>query len=313
MPPPGQPPGDARQECASGPRCHAAIRGGDGTWHGARTFQAFCPACRSVIAARLSELPEACVRLLLAARERPRTGKAVRAVPGPRDPLRLEVLALAWEMGAVLASWHERVADAARLADPPSRQAVLHRPEKAVAAAVKAIWPHRVDVLLALQPGPMTRVMFDPVKAAGWLASADPGEEGTVLPSGEAHMLPAMGGAEAGNEILGLHYRARRILGQVKARPETFDGIPCRECEAMALERAEPPSDPSRPAMHSRCAECRDEMDEAQFHAWADMYASWARSVPGLSCRRCQAGRHGECAWDACECRAGGHPACHAA
>jgi len=131
-------------------------------------------------------------------------------------------------------------------------------------------------------------------------------------------VMDELDGGEAGNEILGLHWDARRILGETKAKPETFDGIPCRACEAMTLERAEPPSDPSLPANHSRCPECGDEMDRETFAQWADTYVSWARSAI-QKCRRCQlaesaeteekrVARHAECCWAHCACEQGEHP-----
>ena len=122
-----------------------------------------------------------------------------------------------------------------------------------------------------------------------------------------------LGAADAGNEIIDLHYRSRKILGETRAPAETFDGVPCRNCEDMALERAEPPSDPKTPAMKSRCASCGDMMDVDEFTEWAARYAKWAGSAGLPACRRCQRGRHDQCAWQACPCRAAGHPAEHAA
>jgi len=132
-------------------------------------------------------------------------------------------------------------------------------------------------------------------------------------------VLDELDGGEAGNEILDLHWRARKILGETKAQPESLDGIPCRNCEAMGLERAEPPSDPSLEANHSRCPECGDEMDEDTFAEWADTYLTWARGAGIRECRRCalaaqaateeeSARLHAECCWDRCQCRDGSHP-----
>ena len=57
----------------------------------------------------------------------------------------------------------------------------------------------------------------------------------------------------------------------------------------MALERAEPPSDPSLPAMYSQCASCHAQMSREDFTAWAAMYAAWADDC-ALVCRRCKGG-----------------------
>jgi hypothetical protein len=126
---------------------------------------------------------------------------------------------------------------------------------------------------------------------------------------GWVNVLQHIGGAAAGNEILDMHYRARRHLGETRGIPESFDGVPCRACDRTALERAEPPSDPDRPANHSVCAECGDELDRETFTQWADMCASWASSAIRV-CKRCKLAepRHEECCWSACSCTQGEHP-----
>lgn len=291
--------------CAQGDWCHAATRDDAGTWQAAFTYQPFCPACRSRVAACLDDLPFACVRMLAQIGERPRTGKVVRVPPGPREPIRLDVDALVRETAAVLGSWHERVAAVARLS-APDMEAAVTRPAETARDAAAVLGAH-LDALLALPAEPMARVMYSPEAAEEWLARTDPDEAGRVRPGGEAHMLPRLSGEDAGREILDLHHRARKITGEVKALPEPFDGVPCRECEDMALEQAEPPSDPDAEAKHSRCASCRHEMTRDEFGAWVDMYKAWAEATPGRVCRRCQKEDHGQCAWDACACRARGH------
>jgi hypothetical protein len=306
---------DGKRLCSNGVLCHAATRSDDGEWTAARTFQNFCPACRPIIATRLAELPEACVKLIAAIGDRPRTGKAVRVAPGPREPIRLEVDALVRLMGWVLGSWHERIARVFSLTAPEVSAVVIQHPERAVRDAVRVIFPpgpsDRVDALLAFPREHMARVMYDPAAAEEWLAVIDPAEAGTVTLSGEAWMTPRLSGVHAGREILELHHRARRILGEVRAPAETFDGVPCRACEAMSLERAEPPSDPKRPADHSRCAECGDTMDRKTFDEWVAWYEGWAKAATGLTCRRCQKAekerREHDCTWAGCACRARGH------
>jgi hypothetical protein len=303
---------EGKHDCALGSWCHAATRDDDGNWHPALTFQAFCSACRGRVATCLDELPFACVRMLVQIGQRPRTGKAVRVPPGPREPIRLEVDALVREMAAVLGSWHERVADVARLSAPDMEAASRH-PVEAVRDAAKVLGAH-LDALLALPAEPMVRVFYSPKAAQEQAEGRDsskpwsaPGEDGRVTRSGEAYLLPSLSGEHAGREILDLHHRARKVTGETKARPESFDGVPCRTCEAMSLERAEPPSDPKRPAGHSRCAGCGDTMDRKTYDEWVGYYQGWAKSAAGLACRRCQNGDHEICKWDACACRASGH------
>ena len=121
-------------------------------------------------------------------------------------------------------------------------------------------------------------------------------------------------GIGAGLGILRLHRLCMRLTGEVREQAEILDGIPCRreDCEDMALERAEPPADPSRPAMHSVCASCRDTMALEEYREWAGWYARWADGLE-LACRRCELDRHGECIYARCACKAGGHAADRAA
>ena len=72
-------------------------------------------------------------------------------------------------------------------------------------------------------------------------------EEIVTIGDGWVKVTKHIGAAVAGNEILDLHYRARRRLGETRPQPESFDGIPCRACDEMALEQAEPPVRPGHP------------------------------------------------------------------
>jgi len=324
----------------------------------------FCDPCRGRIVACLEELPGAYDRLAAAIGDAPRTGNAVRVPYGPTEPLRAEVDALMRSAAAVLHGWEARVRGS-RLQLAPRPAGDIISPGS-VRKAAETLGTH-IDVLLALQPGWMTRVFtFPPGKpgasaaqegtcrrcgrrvgrlvghgtpgrwylaeAAGgpvapcrhdprgitasralslipeWLEAEIGGEE--IIASGDGWVKVArhVGAAVAGNEILELHYRARRQLGETRSPPESFDGVPCRSCDEMALERAEPPSDPNVPASHSKCALCKDEMTRDEFGQWAERYASWARAAAIQVCRRCSLGRHDDCCWFACSCGDGPHP-----
>ena len=141
-----------------------------------------------------------------------------------------------------------------------------------------------------------------------WLEDEIGHEEITAAGDGWVQVTRHVGAAVAGNEILDLHWRARRHLGETKPPPESFDGVPCRNCDEMALERAEPPSDPAVPAAHSKCALCKDEMGQEEFAQWCERYASWARGAGVQVCRRCSLGRCTDCSWAACACADGPHP-----
>ncbi len=267
------------------------------------TPRAFCDPCRSRIIACLEELPVAWIKLAVRIGDPVRAGKAVRVPPGSRVPLNPEIDALMRTMAAILGGWAARVRSVPglQLADPDwppdSAEAVKN-------ACIDVMATHATP-LLALQTGWTTRTYARPLDPAAEELIAD--EEIVRIGEHYVTVLTLRSGAHAGNEILDLHWRARKLLGETKPPPESFDGIPCRSCEAMTLERAEPPSDPALPAMHSRCPECRDEMDRDTFAQWADTYAQWARGAGIRECRRCALGNHGYCCWDQCTCAAAGH------
>ena len=329
------------------------------------TPRVFCDPCRSRVVACLEELPSAYARLAGSLGDAPVTGVSSVRVPfGPSEPIRAEIDAQMRLTAAILHGWEFRVRRSRlKLADRETPD--ILDPES-VRKAAETLGTH-VDVMLALQPGWMSRTFtFPPGKPgasaaqegtcrrcgrriARLISGARPGRwylaEAACGPVGAcAHeareitasralaLMPAeleaeigdeeivtigdgwvkvtrhVGAAVAGNEILDLQYRARRQLGETRPAPESFDGIPCRACDEMALERAEPPSDPGLDANHSKCALCKDEMDREEFARWAEMYASWAHGAAIGQCRRCSLGNHGECCWHACSCTEGVHP-----
>jgi len=275
----------------------------------ARTPRAFCEPCRSRIITCLEDLPAAWDRLEEAIADPVRRNSPVRVMPGSRVLVPLEVDALMRPMAAILGGWAARVrhVPGLDLADP----GVPHDTPEGVRAACEALARH-VTPLLALQAGWTTRVYSWPPGAPmpPEVEEEIGGEEIIAAGDGWVKVTVRRSGADAGNEILDLHWRGRRLLGETKGRPESFDGIPCRSCEAMTLERAEPPSDPSLPANHSRCPECGDEMDRETFGQWADTYVSWARGAGIKVCRRCSLAepRHEDCCWAFCSCGEGEHP-----
>jgi hypothetical protein len=171
-------------------------------------------------------------------------------------------------------------------------------------------------------PGPVTApAVPGPVPAD--LEDSIGEEEIVHIGDGWVKVMRRLGAVHAGAEILDLHWQARRLTGQVPAQPEALDGMPCRNCEDIALVRAElpcAPEDPERPPPFSRCLSCRDVMTREEYDGWADMYAAWTRGAGILTCRRCDLGlcerraarpasgappRAVRCCWDACTCCAG--------
>ena len=338
------------------------------------TPRSWCDPCRGLIIACLEEIPSAYERLAAALGDPPRTGQQQGRAPfGPSEPIRGEIDALMRVTAALLHGWEFRVRRSRlqlSLRETPDIFAA-----ESVKAAAGTLGTH-IDVLLALQPGWMTRTftfppgkpgasaaqegtcrrcgrriarlvrverrigplvrsgpgrwyLAEPVtgpvaacahepgeihasRALGlipdWLEEEIGGEEIVTAGDGWVQVTRLIGAAVAGNEILDLHWRARRHLGETRPPAESFDRIPCRACDEMALERAEPPSDPSVAAMHSRCALCKDEMSTEEFGQWCERYASWARGAAIQVCRRCSLGRCIDCVWGQCACSEVEHP-----
>jgi hypothetical protein len=275
---------DGQRPCARGEWCEDAVltRLEDGTVRrdGALGYRAFCERDRARIIEHLDELPRLYADLA-AEIGRPSSGtQQVRAPFGPRIPLRADVDALMRTMEEVLSSWHERTAAVARLGFPEGNLSRRRRPGFAISQAVLIIGAH-IDALLALGPEPVRRTVSHQAAAA-----LPPGTPGTVRP-GYAAVIADLSGADAGLEILHLHYLARSILGETRAAPQELLGVPCRreECDLRALRRAELPSDPSAPAWWSECSACGDRMNEAEYADWTRRYARWAqgRTVPAIT------------------------------
>ena len=219
------------------------------------TPRAFCGPCEIRILGCLGSLPLMYRGLAVRIGDPARSGTAVRVPPGSRVLLNPEIDAQLRVMAAILAGWAARVRSVPglQLAAPLHQHDTAAGVEEACGTLARHLTP-----LLALQPGWTTRTYSRPLTPDLEDELAD--EE--IVRAGEHHItvMHQLGGTDAGNEILGLHWRARKLLGWTKPAPESFDGVPCQNCDEMTLERAEPPSDPDIPADHSRCAACQDTM-----------------------------------------------------
>jgi len=208
---------DHERECARGEHCaDPRLETVDGKTlrFGAWTPRAFCDACRDQVEHALRGLPA------LHDRVRDEIGETGKAA-GPKVaisksapvPINLAVDELLRDMAVVVVSWHERVAAVARLDDPDGD----------VARACTVLAAH-VDVLLALPAEPMMRAMT--LRDA---AGLPPGTAGLVhVSAGYVDAIPLLGGANAGLEVLALHRRARRLLGETRIPARHLHGVLCR-------------------------------------------------------------------------------------
>jgi hypothetical protein len=247
--------GETRHEPALGPRL-------------------FCDRDRGHIARSLEELPEQYLRLSLELGKPNMRGTSVRVPFGPRVPIRVDVEALMSLMAETLVSWHERVADVARLDFPSSRLSRLRRESRAVGRAAQVLAAH-LDAMLALPPQPMSRA---------WdLRALDSLPEGAtgVVRSVFADVTIDLSGADAGLEVLHVRYLARALLGETRQKPEELVGVPCRDpdgnCGWRTVYRAELPSHEDAPVFWTECARCGDKMSESEYREWVALCAAYER------------------------------------
>jgi hypothetical protein len=188
-------------------------------------------------------------------------------------PLRLDVDALIRDMVLVLCSLEERVRTAAALTPMDTAASRHRRDEVAIPAAVTVLSAH-FDKLLGLAPATVTRIRS--IRAA---ADAPAGTAGRVHPvAGFAELLVDVDGPAAGLEIIHLHYRSRSLVGATRPAPEKLDGVPCRRCQVLSLERAAPSRTRTGVDYWSECCECGQLMSREEYLAWVKMYAAWVKT-----------------------------------
>jgi hypothetical protein len=309
---------DGQRECAREAFCtgYRLVPAGDGTSRRAPglAYQAFCAADTALITARLHPrhgLPAAYWWLRAEIGSPVRRSEMLRVPFGPRMPLSEYYDLLMRRILEVLCSWEDRVREAARLSAPAPEP----DPHKAAGRAAKTL-ADRLSVLFARPAEPMVRhIPSGELRAAdSWRASSPVlalWQDAALCANadGMATIRAALPGPAAGIEILDLHARCLTALGQIAPPAEVFDGIPCRVCGTVGLERAEPPPDPAIEADWSRCPDpsCGDRMKLATYRQWVTRYSAWAQSLETLTCRRCEAGNCAECVFPGCECAGDGH------
>lgn len=296
--------------CARGSWCSASTRDIEGNWHPARTWQAFCSVDTALIGEKAGLLSAAYDRLQEQIGQPARRGKAVRVPPGSRVLLNADVDALLRLIAAGTAAWAARTRAIPGL--QLARHEHAHASPEAVAADCAVLMRH-TGPMLALPSGPMTRIWTWP---PGTPMPADVDKQTDVGNLDAVHggdgwvkAWTTRSGEDAGTEILDLHSRAVRLLGETPAPVALLDGIPCRSCEAMSslavLEQ--PPHEPGEePPPFCRCTECRDEMTGVEYRKWTKDYADWIGGSGILTCRRCDLGQCAEapkaCQWSRCSC-----------
>lgn len=217
---------DSLRECARAERCaDPRLETADGKTIrvGAPTPRAFCDACRGIIERAIRELPAYWGRVHTTLGQRGQSaGPKVTLSKSAPVPLSLAADELLRDMVAVVVSWWERVAVVARLRVPDTSASQRLVSYDVVKNACSVLAAH-IDVLLALEEQPMMRAVS--LREA---AGLPPGTTGLVHRSAEyADVLLHLDGARAGLEILQLHYRCRRQVGETSL-PARHLPTPCR-------------------------------------------------------------------------------------
>ncbi|RCG31958.1 hypothetical protein DQ384_05290 [Sphaerisporangium album] len=253
-------------ECARGDQCTAPrllpVAGGTVRLAPALAPRAFCAADEAVIATALATLPARWhdVHAELGTKGRAAGPKVAISKTAPL-PLSETADELLRDIVTILTSWEERVAAVARLAIDATA-ARRRRDHVAVKAAARTLTGH-LAVLLALPAEPMTRIM-----SLAHAATLPTGTTGVVREAaGYAEANLELSGADAGLEVLTLHRRCRRLLGETAPAPRLLDGVACRTCDFTELREV---LDDDGVFAGARCYECGAEYTTTSYTELVD-------------------------------------------
>ncbi|QBI53456.1 hypothetical protein [Streptomonospora litoralis] len=243
------------RECARGERCATYWIDDQREYRGAWGPRLLCEADRRILADAIAEFPELYAWLWLHLRPTSRplgersggTGRAEAPLP-----IRGDVDALMRELYEVLASWEERVRVVARLTD---RTTLGPQPAGRPLTRITTTLGRHLEVLLNLPPEPMMR-QFKLEDIGDLHLLSDVGR----IRDDDAHVPVDLGAADAVEEILTLHRRARARAGQTR-RLETVPGVICPACELLAVVRES--------GSTAYCSSCRTPVTDADLEAAA--------------------------------------------
>ena len=254
--------------CARGPWCSgstATVTDGKTVTSPALCYAAYCQKCRNKVYRDLGEIPELWVRLHQELGSKGQAGEKVtiKGASAPL-PLRADIDAILREYLDVLASWDERVRTARRLAEPDTQDGHL-RPDhgRQVQRMCRTLAAH-LDDLLELPADAMSRSFS--LHDLGKIPEGCHGHTNRI--GGYAEVTVELSGADAGTEILALHYRARSVLGETRMT-ERLD-VPCPDpaCDLLMLERRQGSS------YEAECRACGRLMTTQEYRSWTQLYAA---------------------------------------
>jgi hypothetical protein len=254
---------EGTNHCARGDWCSERTSAWDGaeqviTPAPVSEWRPWCDGCEEWIGYCLRDLPGYWLRLAAMTGDPLQSETPVRTPFGPQLPVREDVDAHMRMMAAVLAGWEMRIRRVARYSLPQA-EARIDTPE-AVRDTCDFLRRH-IRALLTLDRQPMRRTFSLPLSEEIAAMIADEPSFGTG--SGYVSVMWPVGGREAGQEVLHLHYRCRSLLLETSPPAELLIP-PCRRCYHRALRRAWPTGTRD---VFSRCDNCGDEMSSEHYDA----------------------------------------------
>ena len=202
----------------------------------------------------------------------------VRAPFGPSIPLNTAMDAQMRAMTETLCSWELRIRDGASMSDLGAHenepQDDLRDLERSVAAIVPDSEQNRVTMLLSLAPQEMIRFM------PAWAVTEEDLDHAEVIAdnAGILKVTLKLDGRRAGQEILHLHYMARRLLLETSPPMPLLPDFRCRVCERKLLRKAAPPWHEDGEWFWSRCDGCGDESTREDYDLNAKRWIAYEKA-----------------------------------
>lgn len=271
---------DHGEPCQRGDWCSertVTVENGIRTVTPASTSRAYCEGCTTHIGKCLDDLPSLYMRLAAEIGEARQAEILIKMPFGPSLPFSEAIDAHMRAMTETMFSWEERTRDIAHLSD--LREEVTDRPQdrlQDLERSVDVISP-RLSVFLGLGRQEMLRVI-----SRKSIESYTADEDAIILhvnrETGMATLLARLGGVQAGEEVMHLHYYARRLLLETSPPLPLLPDFRCRNCERKALRQAPPPWHEDSAWLWSRCDACGDEMDRAEYDLNAKRWIAWEKA-----------------------------------
>lgn len=270
--------------CVRGEWCSGreiVIEQGTRTVLAAVTPRAYCQGCQDHIGLCLDGDPDDGCRngmLALYGRLHREIGEARQAeimvkVPfGPSLPLSAAIDAQMRAMTETLCSWEERCRDIDSLSDLGPAG---NRPQDSaddLERSLRILSP-RLNILLSLMPQEMPR------SVPAWAVREEDQDCEILAFNGHTVTIaPRLGGEHAGQEILHLHYMARRLLLETSPPMPLLPDFRCRVCEQKLLRKAAPPWHEDGEWYWSRCDGCGDECTREDYDVNARRWIAFERA-----------------------------------